>query len=224
MPAPPPDLAAVRAVLFDLDGTLVETHIDFPAMTDAMLSLARAAGVPEAAVAGKDILAIAEAAADDVTARGGDGPALRQAAFAQLEALEVAGCARPALLPGTVELLQSLKSQGRKVGIVTRNCRRVAHSLMRRFDLPHDALLSRDDVRRAKPDPQHLWDALARLDTPAPASAMVGDHWMDVQAGRAAGCAATVGVLGAHGAAWFAPCPPTHLVPDLAAALPLFGA
>ena len=216
-------LTHLRAVLFDLDGTLVETHIDFPAMTNAMRALAQTAGVPDAVIADKDILAIVEAAADFVTAHGGDGAALRQTAFAQLEDREVAGCARPMLLPGAQELLQLLRAQKRKIAIVTRNCRRVSQSLVRRFDLPYDVLLSRDDVRRAKPNPQHLWDALAHLGHAPGEAAMVGDHWMDVQAGRAADCATTIGVLGAHDASWFAPCPPTHLVRDPGQALPLFG-
>ena len=37
---------------------------------------------------------------------------------------------------------------------------------------------------------------------------MVGDHWMDIQAGRRAGVAFTLGVLGRHAPDWFAPCPP----------------
>ena len=50
-------------VLFDLDGTLIETHIDFPAMTTAMLVLARENSVPAEVTQGKDILGLVEAAA-----------------------------------------------------------------------------------------------------------------------------------------------------------------
>lgn len=214
--------AALRAVLFDLDGTLVETHIDFAAMTTAMETLAREAGVPESVTAGKDILGLVGAAAGDVAGRGGDGAGLRRKAYAQLEALEVTGCSRPVLLPGTVLLLQKLKSRGARVGIVTRNCRRVSSQLVTQFALPHDVLLTRDDVPRTKPHPEHLWEALRLLGTPPESAAMVGDHWMDIQAGRDAGCAATVGILGAHGTDWFAPCPPTTLVRDPSAAVPLF--
>ncbi|MDQ2688112.1 MAG: HAD family hydrolase [Armatimonadota bacterium] len=224
--ASPPDpgpLSELRAVLFDLDGTLVETHIDFPGMMDAMRALSQTAGVSEEVIQDKDILAVLEVSVQDVMARGGDGAALRREAFAQLETLEVAGCAHPTLLPGAEELLRLLKSQERKIGIVTRNCRRVSQMLVERFGLPCDVLLTRDDVRRTKPDPQHLWDALAQLGNAPGEAAMVGDHWMDIQAGRAAGCAATLGVQGAHEESWFAPCPPTHRTRDLAEALPLFG-
>jgi phosphoglycolate phosphatase len=216
--------APLRAALFDLDGTLVETHIDFLAMTRAMRELALSAGVPEEVFRGKDILGMSDAAADFVTQNGGDGPALRQTAHALLEEMEVVGCAHPTLLPGTHALLTALRAQGRKIGIVTRNCRRVSTQLVSRFALPHDVLLSRDDVKLAKPHPEHLWEALRVLETAPRDAVMVGDHWMDVQAAHAAGCAATLGVLGAHGAAWFVPCPPTALVTDLQAALPLFPA
>lgn len=214
---------ALRAVLFDLDGTLVETHIDFPAMTLAMMQMARAADVPDDVTAGKDILGLVEAAAANVTERGGDGAALRRAAFARLEEMEVAGCAHPILLTGTHALLAGLVVRGTRVGVVTRNCRRVAVDLLARFALPHHLLLTRDDVPVTKPNPEHLWEALRLLDVPASASAMVGDHWMDIQAGVRAGCAVTLGVLGNNRADWFAPCPPTALAPDLAEAKSLFG-
>jgi phosphoglycolate phosphatase len=119
-------------------------------------------------------------------------------------------------------LLTELRDEGRRVGIVTRNCRRVSVGLIDRYRLPHDVLLTRDDVRLAKPNPEHLWETLRLLGSPAAQAAMVGDHWMDVQAGQAAGCAATLGVLGGHGGDWFAPCPPTRTVTDLRDALPLF--
>ncbi|MGI4788472.1 MAG: HAD family hydrolase [Janthinobacterium lividum] len=213
----------LSAVLFDLDGTLVETHIDFPAMTAAMQQLAQAWNVPASIIEGKDILGIVDAAAEDVQVRGGDSASLRRTAFAKLEAMEVEGCAHPILLPGTHELLTALVAQDIKVGIVTRNCRTVAVQLLAKFTLPHHLLLTRDDVTRTKPNPEHLWDALRLLSASADSAAMVGDHWMDIQAGERAGCAATLGVLGRNDADWFVSCPPSVLVRDLAEAAPLFG-
>ena len=218
VPFPP-----LRAVLFDLDGTLIETHIDFPAMTRAMEELVRQYDVPQSVTAGKDILGVVEAAAADVQNRGGDGAALRRTAFAQLEAMEISGCASPLLLPGTRELMTVLMDRNIKVGVVTRNCRAVSVGLLARFALPHHLLLSRDDVQVTKPNPEHLWDALRLLGEAPENTAMVGDHFMDIEAGVRAGCAATLGVLGRNSADWFAPCPPSTLARDLAEAAPLFG-
>lgn len=222
-PFPPLHFPPLRAVLFDLDGTLIETHIDFPAMTHAITELAAAHEVPESVTDGKDILGLVEAAADDVQKRGGDGAALRRTAFAQLEAMEVAGCSSPLLLPGTRELMTMLIERGTKVGVVTRNCRTVSVGLLARYALPHHLLLSRDDVQQTKPNPEHLWDALRLLGEKPEDAAMVGDHYMDIEAGVKAGCAATLGVLGRNAAEWFALCPPLVLVKDLAEAAPLFG-
>src|SRR3989339_702732 len=56
-----PLLTAVDAVLFDLDGTLVETNIDFPLMKQRMLAFATENGMDLAPLSGLDILAIIEA-------------------------------------------------------------------------------------------------------------------------------------------------------------------
>jgi phosphoglycolate phosphatase len=219
----PDPFAPLRAVLFDLDGTLVETHIDFPAMMRAMQELARAHHVPESVTDGKDILGLVDAASQYVNTQGQDGDTLRRTAFAQLEAMEIEGCSHPELLAGTHELLTALVSRGIKVGIVTRNCRTVSLQLLAQFALPHHLLLSRDDVAQTKPNPEHLWDALQRLGETADHAAMVGDHWMDIKAGVQAGCAATLGILGRHDPDWFAPCPPSALAHDLTEAALLFG-
>ena len=219
-----PDLfPPLRTVLFDLDGTLVETHIDFPAMTRAMETLARENTVPNAVTDGKDILGLVEAASGDLSGRGKDGAALRRTAFAQLEAMEVAGCSSPILLPGTREMMTTLMTRGVKIGVVTRNCRAVSVGLLARYTLPYHLLLTRDDVSLTKPNPAHLWDALRLLGEKAENAAMVGDHFMDIEAGVKAGCAVTLGVLGRNSPDWFAPCPPSALVKDLAEAWPLFG-
>ena len=219
----PERFSSLRAVLFDLDGTLIETHIDFPAMTRAMTALARAHAVPASVTDGKDILGLVQAAAADLGRRGGDGAAFRREAFADLQEREIAGCADPVLLPGTREMMTALMERGVKIGVVTRNCRAVSIGLLARFALPHHLLLTRDDVPRTKPHPEHLWDALRLLGEPPAQSAMAGDHFMDIEAGIKAGCAATLGILGRNTPEWFAPCPPSALVRDLAEAMPLFG-
>ena len=220
MPDPFPLL---RAVLFDLDGTLVETHIDFPAMTLAIETLARESGVPDTVTAGKDILGMVEVAATHLDSRGESGAALRRTAFAQLQDMEVHGCSQPILLPGTRELMTALMERKIKVGVVTRNCRAVSVGLLAKFALPHHLLLTRDDVSLTKPNPAHLWDALRLLGEKPEDAVMVGDHFMDIEAGVKAGCAVTLGVLGRNSLDWFAPCPPSALAKDLAEAAPLFG-
>ena len=105
-------------------------------------------------------------------------------------------------------LLAWLRARGVAVGIVTRNSRAAVSMLLRRVPLPHDVLLTRDDVPRTKPDPAHLLAALDRLGV-APADAiMVGDHHMDIVAGRAAGLRSLAIAHGRLDDRSFADCPP----------------
>jgi len=207
----------IRAVLFDLDGTLVETHIDFPAMSMAMRDMAEAAGVPIDVHQGLDILGVVYASAAWIDANSdGSGADFQKAAFAELEELEVRGCSRPEEIPHAESTLVEIRHRGLGIGIVTRNCRRVSEMLVDRFGLACDILLTRDDVPRVKPDPDHLHRALAKLGVEASMSTMVGDHWMDIRAGVDAGCRSTVGVLHNRSREFYAPCPPSHYAESLA--------
>ncbi|HZO89920.1 MAG TPA: HAD family phosphatase [Chthonomonadaceae bacterium] len=216
--------SGLAAALFDLDNTLIETHIDFPLMKREMLALVARYGLDPAPLTERDILGIVEAARESLQEAGreADSTRFRTEAFARLEEIEIEHCAAPVELPGASELLAALRARAVPVAIVTRNCRAVAERLIRQGRLACDVLLAREDVARTKPHPDHLNDALhalaqqnARPDFPPAACLMVGDHWMDVAAGRAAGMR-TIGLRRQRPADFFAPAPPDLLVGDMA--------
>ena len=203
------------AALFDLDGTLVRTFIDFPALRREMRALAARRGVADAVADEDDILGIVAKAADALPPD--DGRAARREAYALLESLEEEGCAHPEPIAGASALLAGLRASGVGVGIVTRNSRRVAARLLARMDLPHDVLSAREDTDEFKPHPAPVLLACARLGVSPARSAMVGDLWADVAAGRAAGVRFTVGIRwpDEHPSDRFARCPPDFEVTSL---------
>jgi phosphoglycolate phosphatase-like HAD superfamily hydrolase/predicted TIM-barrel fold metal-dependent hydrolase len=214
------------AVLFDLDGTLMDTHIDFPAMRAAMVRLAGDYGFEPDALEGLDILAIVSFCADRLTQAGQShqAEAFRAAARGLLRSIEIEQCSTPVEVPGARELLQNLHEAGMAIGIVTRNCREVSEELLAKGRLTHDALISRDDVEKTKPAPEHIHAALAALNHNGDrgAAVMVGDHWMDVLAGARAGCR-TVGLLRGRDASWFSRAVPDTMVDGVADLVPLFA-
>jgi HAD superfamily hydrolase (TIGR01509 family) len=225
----------LRAALFDLDGTLARTHIDFDGMRRAMHALSERRGTSGATQGEHDILEIVAkmARAGGDPSRGdpsrGDpsrGDALRREAWAVLEAMEVTGCADAEPIEGASELLRRLRHErGLPIAVITRNCRRVSQDLLSRFDLAHDLLLARDDVSRAKPHPDAVLDACRVFGVPPGQAVLVGDLWTDIAAGRAAG-ALTVGIQWPHDPPHrFARCAPDYEVASLgeAAALLLPG-
>jgi phosphoglycolate phosphatase len=206
--------SGLRAALFDLDGTLIETHIDFDLMRDEVARLARRFGLDHPPP--PDILAGVAAIQERLSELAGPGFAreFRDQAFSMLQEIEVRQCGAPVEIEGAARLLEMLGERGIAVGIVTRNCRPVSEMLIERGRLKCSCLLTRDDVPRTKPDPGHLLAALSMLTDDgftATPCLMVGDHVMDVQAGRAAGMR-TVGILRGKPRSHFDACPPDLLV------------
>jgi HAD superfamily hydrolase (TIGR01549 family) len=122
-----------------------------------------------------------------------------------------------------IAFLTWLRARDVRIGIVTRNSRAAVSLLLQRIPLPHDILLTRDDVPRTKPDPIHLHIALERLGVERAQAIMVGDHHMDVVAGRAAGIRSLAIGHGKLDKESFADCPPDHFLrsfSDLRALVP----
>lgn len=217
-------LVSAQAVLFDLDGTLIETRIDFGFMRREVLRLAAEAGTDPLPPVELDILAMVQAAREQLRSSVGEAAAqaYEKLALERLEEIEREQSANPARIPGAREIVDALHRAGIAVGVVTRNSRAVAEKLLADGDLTCCVLLTRDDVARTKPDPHHLLRALELLSercrSPERISAadavMVGDHWMDMKAGIAAGCA-TIGLLRGRSPDFFAPAEPDVLVEEL---------
>ena len=178
-------LSEIDTILFDFDGTLVEVSIDFSKMRRDILALQPKYGVPI-----NDKLYVLEMISDAkkrIAAQDKQKSLIfEQNAREILLSVEMEAASNAQLLPGTKETLDTLKSQGIKIGIVTRNCRQVVEFVLKRTQLPYDVLLTRDDVKKVKPDPEHLLTALKLLDSEPKRSIMVGDHVTDIIAGKGA--------------------------------------
>ncbi|MGD1994002.1 MAG: HAD-IA family hydrolase [Anaerolineae bacterium] len=189
-------LSDIDAVLFDFDGTLVDLNIDFDRMRKGVEALLPRHGL---SVEGNEHLYTLELVRESVqTLLAQEGrasaEAFRHAAQAAIVAVELEAATGAEIHAGVPELLRSLHQHGLKIGIVTRNCRAAVERILGQNTLPHDALVTRDDVDQVKPHPEHLTAALRRLGVPAERALMVGDHPMDIKAGRVIGTR-TVAVL-----------------------------
>ncbi|HHX44303.1 MAG TPA: HAD-IA family hydrolase [Chloroflexi bacterium] len=188
---------AIRAVLFDFDGTLIQQTIDFGAMRHRVLQVVERHGLDAAPYATMHVLELIERVETRLDATcAGAGGCFAEEAHAVVTAVELAAAEGAEPFAGVPELLLWLRDAGYRVGIVTRNCRLAVERVLARRPLARDVLLTRDDVARVKPDPEHLLVALERLGVPPEDAVMCGDHPMDVMAGKRAGTA-TVGILSA---------------------------
>ncbi len=194
-------MAAPHAILFDLDGTLIDSAPDLGAAADQM-RVDR--GLPSLPLEGYRHMAGAGARgmlgiAFGMTPEHPDFSAYKEEFFRNYER-RMTQLTRA--FDGVVELLQALQQRGLPWGIVTNKSSRFTDPLVRQMALlnPAAVVISGDTTPHAKPHPEPLFEAARRLRLDPNRCWYVGDDERDIVAGRAAGmltCAATYGYLGA---------------------------
>lgn len=176
-----------QAVLFDLDGTLVDSA---PDLCDAMNRLMDRLGRPRVAeprlrqVVSKGGRAMLAVAAPDLAE-----PA-REALLPEfLEEYSHALAVRSVLFDGVAELLAAIEGRGLPWGIVTNKPGWLAEGVVTRFGWAERCavLVAGDTLPTRKPDPATLRLACERLAIEPARAVYVGDDLRDVQAARAAG-------------------------------------
>jgi phosphoglycolate phosphatase len=189
-------LDGIEAVLFDFDGTLVHLNIDFAQMRVGVEAVLPSYALSTDGLSAHYTLELIEECVRILAERDGEKTvaAFLRDTEAAMVAIEMGAASTAEMHPGAPELLEALQRQGIKVGIVTRNCRAAVEHILGRNTLTYDVLLTRDDVTAVKPDPEHLLTALRMLGVEPGRALMVGDHPMDVRAGRVVGTK-TVAVL-----------------------------
>ncbi len=184
---------AVKAVVIDLDGTLLDTA---PDLADAAMAMAADLGLPPIAL-------------DEVKTYIGNGvsrlvkrvltrdmqaepaPALFAQALPIYErhyAEWVSRKSRP--FPGVVEGLKAFKAMGLRVACITNKAERFTHPLLKDtglFDY-FELILSGDSLPEKKPSPLPLLHACQVFGIEPAELLLIGDSLNDTQAARAAGC------------------------------------
>jgi phosphoglycolate phosphatase len=208
LPPAPGAFARARALLFDLDGTLIDSAADLGAAADRMRtqrglpSLPLDTYRPMAGAGARGMLGIAFG----LTPEHPDFAELREEFFRNYES---AMTVRTRVFDGVAELIDRLNARGLPWGVVTNKARRFTEPLTRQMALfaTAGAIVSGDTTPHAKPHPAPLLEAARQLGLPPHACVYVGDDERDIVAGRAAGMptiAACYGYLGAQAdvAAW----------------------
>lgn len=190
----------IQAVLFDLDGTLIDSAPDLGAAADKMRtdrglpSLAYEAYRPMAGAGARGMLSVAFG----ITPDHSDFPALREEFFQNYERRMTE---LTHVFEGVSDMLAVLCRRGLVWGVVTNKSERFTLPLtagMSLFDTAK-AIVSGDTTPHAKPHPAPLMEAAKRLSLEPHRCIYVGDDARDIEAGRAANMgtvAATYGYLG----------------------------
>jgi 2-phosphoglycolate phosphatase len=189
----------INTILFDLDGTLVDTAPDLgyalniqllrhgkPELTDAKIR-------PFASHGSRGLLGLGFG----ITPADANFIAMRDE---YLSIYDMVFTRRPALLPGIADLLQAIENKGLNWGIVTNKPRRFTIGLIESMGLNLEnraaCVVCGDDAPQPKPSPATLLMACQQIGVAAVNCMYVGDAERDVQAAKAAGMQTVVALFG----------------------------
>ena len=189
--------ASTQLVLFDLDGTLIDSAPDLAAAANAMRAARGLEPLPYAALrpmVGSGARGMVGMAFGVTPAEAGFD-SLRQEF---LDRYEAGLLQHTAVFADMVPVLDRLDADGRRWGIVTNKAMRFTRVVVHGLQLHTRAavVISGDTTPHSKPHPEPLLEAARRAGVPASKCAYVGDDRRDVLAGRAAGMATLAAAWG----------------------------
>lgn len=188
----------LKAVLFDLDGTLIDTAPDFIRIIRLLCADAGIEAPSDALIrsqVSEGARAMVKLVRPDLELNSEELLTLRQR-FLQIYAENIA--VDTCLFAGMDALLKQLEAYDIPWGIVTNKPRGLSELLLAALDLSQRCavLVCPDDVTHTKPDPEPMFLAAQQLDLAAEHIVYVGDHPRDIDAGRAA---SMLTILAAYG-------------------------
>lgn len=179
----------IRAVIFDMDGVLIDSE---PWWRAAMAEVYARAGIPYSAqqavkTQGMRIGDIARKTLEEHPVEGWDARRLEESVCERVSELVVA---HGRVLPGIDRILDFVSRGGLKLGLATSTPRKVAERFIERIGIRArlDVICTGEDVRRGKPDPEIYRLCASRLGVEPEQCLVFEDSVSGVQAAKAAGC------------------------------------
>jgi phosphoglycolate phosphatase len=182
-------MSPLKAIIFDLDGTLVDSARDLRDATNALLAEEglRQVSLDEVkSMIGDGVAKLVQRA---LSATGGDLERAPELVARFLKIYEANASHHTEAYPGVVDTLAGLRRLGVPLAVVTNKPHAATMEILEALDLRayFDAVVGGDTLAERKPHPAPILLALDRLGVEPGSALMIGDNYHDVQAARAAG-------------------------------------
>jgi len=185
----------VKAVIFDLDGTLAYFNLDYMAVRAEVRSLLIREGIPASVLALNEsmfeMLKKAEIYLRNTRKSERKIDQVRNKALDIAEERELEAAKDTGLTPGAADAIKALAKMGLKLGLCTISSEKAVNLILKRFRIADyfDAVVPRNRVRHVKPNVEHLQATLKALKVDPDEAMVVGDGSVDMK------CASELRVL-----------------------------
>ncbi|HEY9201154.1 MAG TPA: HAD-IA family hydrolase [Gammaproteobacteria bacterium] len=187
----------IKTVLFDLDGTLIDTAPDMAHALNLLLEEEQCDTLPYEAI--RPVVSNGSAALVELGFAGVSDPAeLARLKQRYLDIYQANLCVHSTLFPGMAELIDQLELHRRNWGVVTNKPGWLTDPLMRQLDLYTRAacVISGDTTANRKPHPEPMYLACKQAGSTGSQCLYIGDAQRDIQAGRNAGMQTMIACYG----------------------------
>ena len=184
----------LRAVIFDLDDTLVDSTVNYAKFKTLVIDKIASYGEPRSHYSATEtIVAIVSRYEEQMRREGVSGSVMqeRMVEFDRImDEVELEKVSETKAIRGATDLLRLLKENGMKIGILTRGCEDYATAALSNAGMLElvDAIECRNSKTKPKPNPEAYLKLVKKLGVRKEETLFVGDHPIDAQ------CAANAGV------------------------------
>jgi pyrophosphatase PpaX len=180
----------VKAVVFDLDGTIASFNVDYLTVRAEVRSFLIAKGLPASILStNESIFEMLKKVEIFLKNNGKSQKAMediRSKALGIAEKYELEAARNTSLLSGALETLKAIKRMGLKIGLCTINSEKASDYILKRFKITDyfDAVIPRNKVKYVKPNSEHLEAALKALEIDPRETMVVGDGVSDMKCAK----------------------------------------
>ena len=180
----------IKAVIFDLDGTIVDFNIDFKAARAEVIYFLTKQGLSSSLFSvNESVFVMLKKAEKRMKEKGREEQEfvkLKENVISVVERYEAKAARETSLIPDILETFKTLREMKLKIAIFTANGEKSTNYVLRRFRLKQffDAIITRESVSAVKPDPAHLEATLKVLKVRPEEAIVVGDSVRDVECAR----------------------------------------
>lgn len=186
------NLDGVKGIVFDLDGTLINSKIDFLGMKRNIISLLESNGVPHGLLSPNETTVEILRKAEDVWT--GKSEEEKRGILRMVEEImdgaEIDALPTVVEVEGASEALKRLKEMGLRLAVLTRGHRTYALRALEKTGMLNylDVILARGETPKPKPNPEALIHTIGLMGIKPEEALLVGDHRIDMECAERGGC------------------------------------